>query len=530
MDITLEYAIAAGGILTLFFLANLIRLVWPLCRRVGREVSKHLSYTYLVRRHRYLGPWTAAAVLAQVVYVAGNVFCLSFHAASTAQVGRRAGSMALINMVPLFGGPHLNSLADALGVSLVSARRVHRSTGIMASALVLVHLLFTLAATPSFELGNPQNIFAIIGASSLCLGLLLALPSVRRLSYEAFLRSHQAFAGLLVYSMWRHLPSRSTYPRTYLYIAIALLSLASLTQVCSIAIRNGIVTHRRARAQITHQSGVVRVQIHLKKPLMIRAGQHISLWIPSVSFWSFAQSHPFVVISWADGPQKTLDLFIEPRRGLTRELLIHAESPHSSSPLVLVSGPHGHSEAVDRYETVLMVASGFGIAGHLPYLKRLIHGHNASNVLTRRVHLVWEIHNIELVRAAETLLNGALEEDRIDDGRILEISIYWESNTDPAMRFGKRATMFPGRAPLKDIFLEEVSGQHVERWQADVDWNGKSPVTVELESGAGSGRHRRGDMLVMASAADDVRDELRMLVRNHVVEGVRLEELDYQPS
>ena len=82
-------------------------------------------------------------------------------------------------------------------------------------------------------------------------------------------------------------------------------------------------------------------------------------------------------------------------------------------------------------------------------------------------------------------------------GQILEISIYWESNTDPAMRYGKHATMFPGRALLKDIFLEEVSGQHVERWQADVDWNGKSLATVELESGAGSRRHRRGDMLVM---------------------------------
>jgi hypothetical protein len=162
MDITLEYAIAAGGILTLFFLANLIRLAWPLCRRVGREVSKHLSYTYLVRRHQYLGPWTAAAVLAQVAYVAGNIFCLSFRAASTADVGRRAGNMALINIVPLFGGPHLSSLADALDVSLVSARRVHRSASIMASALVLVHLLFTLAATPSFELGTAQNIFAVV--------------------------------------------------------------------------------------------------------------------------------------------------------------------------------------------------------------------------------------------------------------------------------------------------------------------------------------------------------------------------------
>ena len=69
MDITLDYAIAAGGILTVFFLANLARLAWPLFQRVSREASKHLSYTYLVRRHRYLGPWTPADVLVQAAYV-----------------------------------------------------------------------------------------------------------------------------------------------------------------------------------------------------------------------------------------------------------------------------------------------------------------------------------------------------------------------------------------------------------------------------------------------------------------------------
>jgi NAD(P)H-flavin reductase len=139
---------------------------------------------------------------------------------------------------------------------------------------------------------------------------------------------------------------------------------------------------------------VVRVRIYLEKPVRTQAGQHINLWIPSVSFWSFMQSHPFVVISWADELQKTLDLFVEPRRGLTRELLHHAESRHASSPLVLFSGPHGRSVAVDKYESVLMIASGFGIAAQLPYLKRLIYGHNAGKVRARRILLVWDIRNI----------------------------------------------------------------------------------------------------------------------------------------
>ena len=162
MDNTIEYAIAAGGILSLFFIANLLRLAQPLCQYIGRVSSKHLSYTYLVSRHRYLGPWTPADLLTQVAYVAGNVVCLSFHPASTMEVGKRAGNLALINMIPLFAGPHISSLADALGVSLVSARQIHRSAAIMASGLVLVHFLLTLAATPSFSLGEAQDLFAVI--------------------------------------------------------------------------------------------------------------------------------------------------------------------------------------------------------------------------------------------------------------------------------------------------------------------------------------------------------------------------------
>jgi NAD(P)H-flavin reductase len=122
------------------------------------------------------------------------------------------------------------------------------------------------------------------------------------------------------------------------------------------------------------------------------AGQYVNLWIPSVSFWSFLQSHPFVVTSWSDGRQDNLDFFIEPRRGLIRELLSHAGA--ADSRLVLFSGPYGISVLVGEYENVLMIASAFGVAAHLPYLKRLIHGYNARKVHARRIHLVWQLSDI----------------------------------------------------------------------------------------------------------------------------------------
>ncbi|KFY55815.1 hypothetical protein V496_06884, partial [Pseudogymnoascus sp. VKM F-4515 (FW-2607)] len=68
---------------------------------------------------------------------------------------------------------------------------------------------------------------------------------------------------------------------------------------------------------------------------------YINLWIPSVSFWSFLQTHPFTVMSWDPKDQDRLDLLIEPRRGLTREMLYHAEKGYTINPLVMFSGPHG---------------------------------------------------------------------------------------------------------------------------------------------------------------------------------------------
>lgn len=41
-----------------------------------------------------------------------------------------------------------------------------------------------------------------------------------------------------------------------------------------------------------------------------------------------------------------------------------------------------------------MVATGFGIAAQLPFLKELIRGFNRSEVRTRNIHLVWRLNDL----------------------------------------------------------------------------------------------------------------------------------------
>jgi hypothetical protein len=100
------------------------------------------------------------------------------------------------------------------------------------------------------------------------------------------------------------------------------------------------------------------------------------------------------VISWAGGLRKTLDLFIELCRGLMRELVFYADSSTCRLCLSWSPGSHGQREAVDGYKSILIVASGFGIAAQLLYLKRLIQGHNTHEAHTRRIHLAWELWDV----------------------------------------------------------------------------------------------------------------------------------------
>ena len=225
--------------------------------------------------------------------------------------------------------------------------------------------------------------------------MVLSRHIFRRPSYEIFLRTHQALAILCVYSIWRHIPARQLFPRVYVYIFAALFALAFALEGATVFHRNGFSYHKRSRAAITHSYGTVRLSIHVSRPLNIEPGQYINLWMPSVSFWAFLQSYPFVVTSWADRPQDTLDLFVQPRRGFTRDLLHPIrQGKQAKTHWVMFSGPHGNSIKVRKYENVVLVADGAGIAAQLPYLKRLIHGYHARQVLTRRIHLVWQISDI----------------------------------------------------------------------------------------------------------------------------------------
>ena len=165
MEITMAYAVALGGVLLILALINLLPGLPYLTISTPRFLQRalrYLTYPYLVRRHRFWGPWTCADIIIQIVYIGCNAFCIRFPASDITEAGVRAGYLSLINMIPLFLGPHLGFLADILGVSLSTFRLMHRSAGMMSCSLFLFHVLAKLVSHTAFAFRGIANLSAVV--------------------------------------------------------------------------------------------------------------------------------------------------------------------------------------------------------------------------------------------------------------------------------------------------------------------------------------------------------------------------------
>lgn len=171
-----------------------------------------------------------------------------------------------------------------------------------------------------------------------------------------------------------------------------------MVQLFATLYRNSVFRGRLPRAVVTKAGDGFKISLTVHGKLKINLGQYINLWIPSISFWSFLQSHPFIVVSCEKGEQTNLNLLVDPQKEFTSKLQrlarYECESNWSDFRIALFTGSHGASAPLGKYERVLMIASGFEIVAQLPYLRQLIRGYNDFTTRTRRIRLVWQLENI----------------------------------------------------------------------------------------------------------------------------------------
>ncbi|KAJ6119114.1 hypothetical protein N7471_013065 [Penicillium samsonianum] len=493
MDAIAIYAITAGGIFATLFLTRTL-------------FSRHLTLPFMVDRHQLWGPWTLISALLYVSYAIINLFLILFRMKSWSGAGRQAGELTLVNLIFLLSATHLSYLADLVSITCRTCRRIHRAVGWMTVALVSFHIVVEVQNKQfSFPLHSMQNLFTLIGACSLGVLSLLSIPWFRH--FSALCLWNLATSSSPEPALKNLPPGSAGDLRTDL-ISTDNDPLLSKRAVRRPWVPRAVVSFSAKKTKEEHPViTAAHIRILLPRPSKVEAGQYINLLMPSISLSSWMQTHPFTVVSWSRDRQDTIELLLQPRDGLSADLVGYAPAAKESSIyfLALFTGPHGMVEDVSHYGSVLVVTSGFGIAAAIPYLKKMIYGYDTCTSQVRRLHLMWEVKSVVEMAVAQTLLNNLLEDDIMNNGYVRTALDQTDFLSVSMIGF----CLYQGLPDYQNIVSLEASGDQIERLP--------------------NVRDKQGRTLVMVSAADGVRDHIRKTVRGRLHQGVKLFELEYQP-
>lgn len=247
----------------------------------------------------------------------------------------------------------------------------------------------------------------------------------------------------------------------------------------------------------------MRITVQLARPWKATPGQHVYMYMPSISPIS---SHPFSVawhgatnaptqdtadrsdsdskegarsptvtsLSQSQARPSSITLIARVCDGFTRQLwdaIPRAQTESGSktfSVRCFVEGPYrGSQNDMDSYGSVVLFAGGVGITHQLPFLQHLVDGfHSGRGVVTRRMSLVWVIHTASHVEWAAEFLNTVLAQPRARE--LLRIHIF-VSQADyegqggrillPGLADDEAVTVSTGR-PCPAIILDQELADH----------------------------------------------------------------------
>jgi ferric-chelate reductase len=95
-----------------------------------------------------------------------------------------------------------------------------------------------------------------------------------------------------------------------------------------------------------------------------------------------------------------LRFWIRPYAGWTRHLRDQCllSPTRTIQPNILLEGPYGEQRPLWKYDSILLIAGGTGIAAALPYIQDHIIRSSTGRTSTQDIHLVWSARQSALVR------------------------------------------------------------------------------------------------------------------------------------
>ncbi|XMA13701.1 hypothetical protein WAI453_006492 [Rhynchosporium graminicola] len=348
---------------------------------------------------------------------------------SRSDMGTRAATMSIVNLIPLLCGPRLSLMTEMLGITLRTSIGSHQWLGRTAIAEALLHTIISLTGSQSF-VWSGINASGVVASSAIGLILLFSFRVGRRLFYEWFLNLHLLLSVTALVAIGRHVFLKKP-AETFLQIGIGFWVGMTTMHWLMFAFRNFAIGRPFAKAVATRlsipypserslkgSSNVLQIDITVPRKWKVKAGQYVFLSIPRLGVMVGLRGHPFM-ISWWDWSLDglTISLLVKSRTGFTREL----DRYTNKELLAFIDGPYGIEHTFGDYGTVIMFATGIGIAGHVPYIKDLISGYNNCQVRTRRILLIWQINKESQEQWVTSRMDNLLDSDT---GYILEVRLH----------------------------------------------------------------------------------------------------------
>ncbi|KXG50652.1 FAD-binding 8 [Penicillium griseofulvum] len=436
----------------------------------------------------------------QVTYCVYLDYSVNHKAALVAELRGRSGTLAVLNMIPLFLlASRNNPLIPLLHISFDTYNLLHRWLGRIVVIESVVHtiawavnavdeedftrMLARLRETPFFTWG-------LVGTAAMVFLSLHSPSPIRHAFYETFLHLHQlaavlAFLGVYLHLQIDNLPQQS-WARTIAAIWIG-DRLARLFRLIHLNFSMSGTTTMVVQAL---PGEACRVTFHLPKLVQIEPGCHVFAYIPSISWW---MSHPFS-IAWAEpstsntatllpnstqpstkGPyidiEKQSDLPAKPtkpttqvsliigaQKGMTRRLynLANASPSQSLTLSGFIEGPYGSNPTnPSSYGTTVLFSAGAGITHHLLQTHALVTQAAQNTAATRKVYLIWSVRSTDHLSWVSSYMDQIL---RLPNRRdILVVKLFVSKPRRAADIVSPSATvlMHSGRC-RPDVVLDEI--------------------------------------------------------------------------
>ncbi|KAI9369758.1 ferric reductase like transmembrane component-domain-containing protein [Aspergillus egyptiacus] len=468
-------------------------------KRHNREIQLSSAVNVGTLPSRFQTVIIVLYVASQIAYCALLDYNENVKAALVAELRGRSGTLAVLNMVPLFilAGRN-NPLIPLLRISFDTYNLLHRWLGRIVVIESIVHtvawavnavdeadfsdMLYRLRSTPFFTWG-------LVGTVAMVFLLLHSPSPVRHAFYETFLHLHQLAAFSAFLGVYLHV-HHDKLPQMPWIIAVGVIWLfdrvARLTRLLCLnfTLKKGF-TSLVVKAL---PGEACKVTFHLPRRVHITPGSHVYAYIPSLALW---MSHPFS-IAWVEpcssvtalgytdrnnnvnpsalekqlppspdlspSAPTSISLIVAARKGMTLKLYEKALSSPNSTYLTtgFIEGPYAsHPSNPATYGTAVLFSAGAGITHHMLTVRDLLIRASQGRVPTQKIYLIWSVRSIEHLIWVREWMDQILRLPGRRDILTIQLFVSKPKSSREIVSPSASVQMFPGRC-RPDVVLDEV--------------------------------------------------------------------------